>query len=375
MLASIVESAIGQAVGCSIFDEAVPTPFAYVDLDVLDLNLDAFAEAARSNELDLRPHVKTHKIAAIGRLQLERGAIGLTVAKLSEAEAFIEAGVEAEYLVAQPFWNRHQIERLLRIDAEIIVSVDSLEAAERVAAAAGAVGGCCRLMVVVDTGYHRFGVDPAAARELGLRIADLPGVTLAGIRSHAGHAYALRDPTARAKVTAAEIEMMSEVALALRAFGLECPIVSIGSTPGADSIFQSEHGLVTEARPGNYAFFDRMMVSLGVASLDRCAVRVVCEVISSHRGKSLLDGGKLTFSSSVDPFSAGHGAILGYPDAIIETLSQECATVAATFDAGQRLVVVPNHACEITNLAPVVFFGRSSRIEGAWSVDARTAVW
>jgi D-serine deaminase-like pyridoxal phosphate-dependent protein len=229
---------------------------------------------------------------------------------------------------------------------------------------------------VVDTGYHRFGIDGANAAEFTQRIANLPGVVVTGIRSHAGHVYDLRDASARAAVTAAEIGVMSAVADEVRERGLECPIVSIGSTPAARSIFEAgDLGLVTEARPGNYVFFDRIMVSLGVCSLEECALRVICEVVASHRGTSLLDGGKLTFSSTADPFSTGYGAILGHPNTVIETLSQECASVSTRFSVGERLVVVPNHACEITNLAPAVFYGRDDRIEGVWPVDARARVW
>jgi D-serine deaminase-like pyridoxal phosphate-dependent protein len=362
--------------GRGIREARLPTPFVYVDLDILEPNVASVAEAADKAGLRLRPHVKTHKIAEIARLQLAAGASGLTVAKLSEAEALMKAGITTEYLVAHPFWNAHQIARLLDTGADVIVSVDSVELARRFSDAATLTGATSRQVVVVDTGYHRFGVPPADAVELALRIAELPAVDVLGIRSHAGHVYNMRDPADRVVTTANEITQMSQVASELQDRGVRCKIVSIGSTPAADAIFNSpDPQLVNEVRPGNYVFFDRIMVSLGVVRPERCALRIVCEVVATHRGKSFIDGGKLTFSSTSDPFAPGYGTVVGCENAVIESLSQESATISAQFRMGERIVVIPNHACEITNLAPMVFYGRGDLVEGMWSVDARASVW
>jgi D-serine deaminase-like pyridoxal phosphate-dependent protein len=362
--------------GRGIREAKLPTPFVYVDLDILESNIASIAEAADKAGFRLRPHVKTHKIAEIARLQLAAGASGLTVAKLSEAEALIKAGITTEYLVAHPFWNAHQIATLFETDANVIVSVDSLELSRRFSDAATLTGTTSRQVVVVDTGYHRFGVPPPEAIELALRIAELPAVEVLGIRSHAGHVYNMRDPGDRVIATANEIAQMSQVASGLQDGGVGCKIVSIGSTPAADAIFNSpDRQLVNEVRPGNYVFFDRIMVSLGVVRPEQCALRIVCEVVATHRGKSFIDGGKLTFSSTTDPFARGYGTVVGYDDAVIETLSQESATISAQFKIGQRIVVIPNHACEITNLAPMVFYGRGDLVEGIWGVDARASVW
>lgn len=362
--------------GRSILDNCVPTPFVYVDLDVLEANVEWMASLARSAGVALRPHVKTHKLAPIARMQLDAGAVGLTVAKLSEAEALVDAGVRTSYLVAHPFWSAYQIERLLQLDVDAIVSVDSIEFAERLSAKADRHARVAHVAVVVDTGYHRFGLPPKAAIDLALRAASLPAVEVVGIRSHAGHVYGMPFVHDRRKASFTEVAMMTDVASALRDRGLPVPLVSVGSTPGAEPLLQETPlGLVNEVRPGNYVFFDRIMVSLGVTTLARCALRVVSTVVSSTSERAIIDAGKLTLSSTRDEFGEGYGAIVGHETATILSLSQECAIVSGSFGIGQRIVLVPNHACEITNLAPAVFYGRGSLLEGVWNVDARACVW
>jgi D-serine deaminase-like pyridoxal phosphate-dependent protein len=355
-------------------DEDVSTPFAYVDTDRLAANISRMRVAADTAGLALRPHVKTHKLAAIARMQLDAGAVGLTVAKLSEAEALVRAGVVTSYLIAHPFWAHAQIARFVALQAtcEVIACVDSLALAERLSAAAG--DRDLPVCLIVDTGYGRFGVPPERAVELAVSIAALPRIALSGIRSHAGQVYGEPDPEARRRTALADLAAMSQVAEGIRSAGVELTGVSVGSTPGADAVLRAgELGAVNELRPGNYVFFDRQQVSMGVAGLDECALTIVSTVVSRPRPhRAILDAGKLTLSSTEDPLAQGYGMVVDRPGAVVVSLSQECASVRCDdeLELGARVRVLPNHACEITNLAPVVYFGAAGRIDGVWHAEA-----
>jgi D-serine deaminase-like pyridoxal phosphate-dependent protein len=360
-----------------VFDDVLGTPFAYVDTDTLAANIQAMSGAAARSGLALRPHAKTHKLAAVARLQLDAGAVGLTVAKVGEAEALVQAGVMTSYLIAHPFWSRQQVDRFVALQrrCEVVASVDSIDGAQRLSAAGQRAGVDVAVSLIVDTGYGRFGVTPETARETAVAIARMPAVKLVGTRSHAGHVYAQRDREARRTICLEEVSTMTSVAEQIRGEGLALPNVSVGSTPGAAPFLELDDiGAVTEFRPGNYVFLDRQQCSMGVASVNQCALTIVTTVISTPRHDiAILDAGKLTLSSTPDPLAAGYGLVVQCPNAIVSSLSQECATVK-TYDwrppIGTRVSVVPNHACEITNLASEVYYGAGGRIAGVWRPEA-----
>jgi D-serine deaminase-like pyridoxal phosphate-dependent protein len=187
-----------------------------------------------------------------------------------------------------------------------------------------------------------------------------------------------------------ESERMADVADKIRQRGIECELVSIGSTPGAYFVLQNgwTDG-ITELRPGNYVFHDRMQISLGVARPEDCALRIVASVVSTPReGEALIDAGLKTLTGTLDRFSEGYGLIVAHsrkdgevrelPQMTIERLWEECGLVryeGEPLRIGDRLVIVPNHSCEITNLAEVVLFGSSACVEGFWVPEARGKVW
>ena len=233
--------------GADLRDDRVPTPLVYVDRDVLDRNIAAMAAAAERVGVALRPHAKTHKLAEIAQLQLAAGACGLTVAKLGEAEALLAAGVGAPYLVAQPYAgaaNRARHHALAR-RTEVIGATDDVEHARALARPDEPVD----LVLIVDTGYGRFGVPPARAVDAAAALAATPGVRFRGIRSHTGNAYT-DDPAERVGAAVADITAMTAVAAGIRGRGVPCEIVSVGSTPGIDGIPRPDRGLVNQSRPG-----------------------------------------------------------------------------------------------------------------------------
>ncbi|HEY6853570.1 MAG TPA: alanine racemase, partial [Gemmatimonadales bacterium] len=239
---------------------AIETPALLLHLDVVDANLRHMAERARTLGVALRPHAKTHKCVELGRRQIAAGARGLTVATLVEAEVFARAGV-ADITWAFPIDPSH-IPHARRIAERTTLRVvtDDLETARALS------GSGLHVFLKVDCGYHRAGVDPASAyglavaRELGAE----RGLVFDGILSHSGHSYRTRNHDEAAVVAEDERAVMAAFAQRLQSAGIPVREVSVGSTP-AMAAARNLAG-VTEARPGNYVFYDRTMALIGACA-------------------------------------------------------------------------------------------------------------
>lgn len=364
----------------------MPTPLVYIDRRVLERNIESKSNAAAARGVGLRPHAKTHKIAEIARMQLKAGAIGLTVAKLSEAEAFIGAGILTSYMIAQPFVGATKTEWLLDLAqrTEMIVCGDDVEMARAIGAAATSRAMSVDYVLIIDTGYGRFGVDWQVGSAAVDQIIRIPGLNFRGIRSHAGHVYGADDEFQRSLIVREEVDRVRSVAEAVRRLGSNCEIVSVGSTPSAHILLANNWVTgITEVRPGNYVFHDKMQIRMGVATVGDCALRVVTSVVANRgNAESVIDAGLKTLTSTLDgfasPVATGYGLVVDRPEVRIIRLTEECGIVTdggGTLSIGDRLAIVPNHACEITNLAEVVFYGSNDRIEGSWVPVARSQVW
>ncbi len=369
-------------VGHSIFDESVPTPFVFIDRVIMERNIAHMQSLAKEAGVGLRPHIKTHKIAAIAKMQLQAGANGLTVAKLGEAQAFVDAGIQTSFMVAQPFVGAEKVRWALGLaeQNEVLICLDSVDLAAALGEFTAALGKALDIVLIVDLGYQRFGVDWRDAPQVAEKIAKLKGVRFRGIRSHDGRTYRMPTLPERQQVAREEAERMAETADHIRRRGIPCELVSIGSTPGA--YFVLKNGWtdgITELRPGNYVFHDRMQINLGVARPEDCSLRAVATIVSTPRkGEALMDAGLKTLTGTIDLFSEGHGLVLNLAGVTVEKLWEECGSVryeGEPLHIGERLVIVPNHACEITNLAEIVFHGTGDRIDGFWVAEAKGKVW
>ena len=330
----------------------LPTPALLLELSVLESNLSRMAERARSLGVALRPHVKTHKCAPIAERQRALGARGITVSTLHEAEQFADAGFSDQT------WAFPIIPSRMRQLAEICdrvrlgVVVDSAEAV-------GTLEGHgirTPVWLKVDCGYHRAGVDPngPVAGEVVRAIQAVPGLTFAGILSHSGQAYSAASPEEIRAVGEEEGRLMVALAERLRAAGSDVPEVSVGSTPTMSQV-RNLTG-VTEARPGNYALYDRTQVWLGSCDYRDCAATVLTSVVSSQPGAShsVVDAGALALSADRGPGSAPPAMGGIYEDyregrlaseARLIALSQEHGIVDRRYPLGTRLRILPNHSC------------------------------
>ena len=366
----------------------VDTPSLIVDLDVLARNVRDMANAARRHGVALRPHAKTHKSVEIGRLQLEAGAVGLTLAKLGEVEALLDgglAGVLTDVLVAYPIVGAAKLDRLLALAERlhVTVSLDGAEAAAEIGRAAQARGTTIDLLIEVDTGGRRCGVLPGApAVELAQVIDRLPGVRVRGIMTHEGHAYGATSPEELAEMSRQAGATMVETARAIRATGLECPVVSVGSTPSARAIIGVPG--VTEVRPGTYAFQDYNQLRLGVAAVEDCAATVLATVVARPApDRAVVDAGTKAVGADRDMIRVereGFGLVKGQPGWFFARASEEHGVLLRDADlpaddlaVGQRVEIIPNHICPAVNLYDALVTCRGDRVEGTIRVVARGA--
>lgn len=354
----------------------IPTPAVLVESSTLTRNLSRMQSAANARGVRLRPHAKTHKSPRIAAMQIERGAVGICCAKLGEAEVFADHGV-ADIRLPYPL-NPANAERVFALAGRVLLSfiVDDPAVADEWSHLAVARGLRLDVLVKVDVGFHRCGIDPLSPAAPGIvrAIAAMPGLRYRGLLSHAGHAYGATSEKGLQTIAASEALMLRDLA---SASGVVCPETSVGATPTARfSLLQDG---ITEARPGNYAYFDRTQVALGAAEWQDCALTVLARVVSRPaRDRIILDSGSKTLSNDLARGfinTPGYGVVRRElmahdPDTslLIERLSEEHATVRvlhgdSALTAGALARLVPNHSCVVSNL-----------VDEAWLVDGDTVL-
>jgi D-serine deaminase-like pyridoxal phosphate-dependent protein len=340
------------------------TPYLLIDGAKMQQNIEKLAAIAGRNGVALRPHVKTHKIPAIARAQVEAGAAGITVAKVSEAEVMADAGLD-DIFIAYPLVTDTKIRRAIELARRlknVTIGVDSPEGARRLSAAATAEGRVLDVRLEVDTGLRRTGVPYEGAVDLARQIHALEGLDLTGIYTYRGAVLGGSPTLDLERAGVDEGHLMVSLADRIREEGIDLEDVSLGSTPTAQ--YAAEVDGVTEIRPGTYVFYDRMQARLGACSLDECAATVVATVVSRpSEDLAVIDGGSKTFATDVSPGTRplnleGFGHVVEYPEARLERLTEEHGMLAVTahhdLKVGDTLHVIPNHICSTVNLHDTV---------------------
>lgn len=366
----------------------LPTPQVLVDRTRLLNNIDRVQKVADAAGARLRPHAKTHKSPVIARWQLERGAVGVCCAKLGEAEVFAHAGIH-DIRLPYPVNPSNAARVVALMDrAAISIIVDHPGVARGWSDTMSRAGRTLDVLIKVDVGFHRCGIDPDAADTLAFiqMISKLPGLRLRGLLSHAGHGYQAASDAELTAVARREAEILSGLRdRAVRA-GIPIGELSVGATPTLrhTASVARRHGL-TELRPGNYVYFDRTQFALGAAPLDDCALTVLATVVSKPaHDRIILDCGSKTLSSDQARGFAptpGYGAVLTDDGSAIdgsltiERLSEEHATVRVSgvtaLEPGDRVRVLPNHSCVVSNLVDAVQLVDADRVIETLPVAAR----
>ncbi|MDW6058964.1 alanine racemase [Streptomyces sp. FXJ1.4098] len=352
------------------------TPALVVDPDVLDRNISRMAEASRAQGFALRPHAKSHKCAQIADRQLRSGARGLSVATIGEAEAFAQVGAD-DLFIAYPVWlDAEKAQRLRRLadDVALSVGVESVEGAQRLGNAVRGSARTVEVLIEVDSGSHRTGVQPHAAGEVGKAAADA-GLNVVGVFTFPGHGYG-HDARARERAARDEERTLGEAAQALRDLGLGVRVVSGGSTP---TVGQWQPGAVNELRPGVYVFNDATQLAIGTCGVEDLALTAVATVISVPApDRFVLDVGSKVLGSDRSSWVTGHGYLPQFPQATITGLWEHHAVVRLPRGTrgprlGSLVAVVPNHVCTPVNLANELLVVREREVIDRWDVTARGA--
>lgn len=346
--------------------EGLDTPCLVVDVDILDANIARMAEAMAEHGVDLRPHCKTHKSVEVARRQLGKGAVGLTVATIGEAEVFAHAGFGDIFIAYPVVASPPKAARLRALNEQVTLSVGvgSVESA----ALLGAIGGM-RVVIEVDCGQHKTGVAANQAGVLARACADA-GLDVIGAFVHAGHSYR---PGAAAPAADDEVNALTEAGERLSDSGFEVRVLSAGSTPTATL---SARGAVTEERPGTYVFGDGQQTALGSNRPEDVALVVASTVVHRTDAGFVVDAGAKALTKDVPATLDGHGAIVGLPGAKITGLYDHHGLVEIPAGTevpaiGSVVAIVPNHVCPVVNQFDEFVVVRGEVLEDRWPVDAR----
>ena len=351
------------------------TPQLLIDWDVMQRNITTMQKYADNAGVKLRPHTKTHKTPLISHLQQKAGAKGITVAKLGEAEVMNAGGVD-DILIAFPLQGAPKMERLLHLAerANVRVSLDSRKVAQDISDAAQARGKKIGVYVEVDVGLGRVGTPHhEGVRDLVREIVELPGIDFLGVMTHAGHTYKAKTLEEIKHLARQEGEWMVETADMIRADGIQVREVSVGSTPTAR--FAAQVNGVTEIRPGTYVFYDTTQVLKFACDWADCAQTILATVVVKHPDRLILDCGSKTLSSDTAP-NGLYGTVKGFPHLEIWRLSEEHANVRIAGEGplpniGDKVEIIPAHACVVMNLHDSFLATRNDETIGEFEIQAR----
>ncbi len=346
--------------------QTLNTPAVLVDLDIARRNIDRFQTYANTHGLTVRPHIKTHKLPALAEMQLRAGAVGVTCQKVSEAEAMVAGSPEIrDVLITYNILGTEKLEHLVSLARKVTLSVvaDNETVIDGLSGAFASQPAPLAVLVECNTGADRCGVPtPEAAAALAQRIAKAPGLVFGGLMTY--------PPTGGA---AAVESFMSRAKAFIEAAGIAVPVVTSGGTPSM--MHAAEAPVTTEYRPGTYVYNDRSLVSRGVCGWEDCALTVLATVVSvPAANRAIIDAGSKTLTSDLLGLS-GYGHVLGRDDISIDQLSEEHGRLVSegpiNLKVGDRLRIVPNHACVVTNMVDAVNVVEQGEISAVWPVVAR----
>jgi D-serine deaminase-like pyridoxal phosphate-dependent protein len=344
------------------------TPAVTIDLDIVEANIRRAQDLLARHGVANRPHIKTHKIPALAKMQMEAGAVGITCQKLGEVEVFADAGAADDILLTYNVLGESKTERLAALIKRLkrmAVVLDNETVARGLSEAGVRHGVDIRFLIECDTGYGRNGVQsPQAALDLARDVMKMPRMQFEGLMTF---------PTAKP-----ETRLYLERALQLlRGAGIPVPVVSGGGSPSIGSV--GEFPMLTEYRAGTYIYNDVMQVTTGAVAWNDCAMKVRATVVSRPTDdRAILDAGSKVLTHD-QYFAKGYGRIVEYPEAQISGFSEEHGHVDLSASArkpkiGEVVNVIPNHCCVVTNMVDEVRGVRGGKVEVTWPVAARGKV-
>jgi D-serine deaminase-like pyridoxal phosphate-dependent protein len=348
----------------------IPTPALLIDFDLFNQNLAEMARFFKDRSAKLRPHFKTHKCPIIAKKQVEAGAIGITCAKLGEAEVLVEAGITS-ILIANQIVDPLKIRRLAELapETELIVAVDNPHNIAMLSAMAVEAGSLIYILVEVDVGLHRCGVQPGqAALDLARYIRTQPGLEFAGVLGYEGHTVFVLDAEERKKQADQAMLELTSTAQLIRQAGIPVRIVSSGGTGTYN--FSGVYPGVTEIEAGSYVFMDTKYRAQNLPF--QCALTLLSTVISvPSPEKAILDTGMkaITIENGLPEVVSPGGVHL-------EKLHEEHGIVSVDpaliqLKIGDRVEMIPSHICTTVNLHDHYYVMEGEWVKEIWPISAR----
>lgn len=363
------------------FREQLDTPSLVVHEEILKANLQQMADYAKSRGIDLRPHFKTHKTREVAQMQRDLGAVGITCAKLGEAEVLADAGIFDSIFIANQIVGPLKLARLVKLmeRVDVRVAVDSVAVCEGLQQAMVDAGKTLDVVIEMNSGQGRAGILGDETISLAETIRErFPNLRVIGLMTHEGHAGAEPDQATMEQTAHQAGQLVVETAEALRERGFDIQVVSVGSTPAAFETTKIEG--VTEMRPGTYVFQDNAIFRFPDYGPENCALRILATVTGRPApDRAIIDAGSKVLTSDRAKGREGHGYIVEYPDAEIFNLSEEHGWVhlpesCQGMQIGEKVEVIPNHVCPTVNLTDELFVVRDGELVDTWPVAARGKV-
>lgn len=359
--------------------DKLQTPAILLNLDAMEHNLKSYCDAAAAAGKQIWPMVKTHKSTELARMQAEYGCTGFLCGTLDEAEALADAGFD-NLMYAYPVATEVSVARVIRLAqrCSFYIRMDDLTAAEIIHRAASEAGVMICYTIIIDSGLHRFGVAPDQVVPFAQAMKQFPNLIFKGISTHPGHVYGASRPEDIPQYCEDE---RSSIALAvgmLRSAGFEPEIISSGSTPTFFGTLEDEN--IGVYHPGNYIFNDAIQLSTDTASEEECALYVLASVISHPREDLFLcDAGAkclgLDQGAHGNGSVKGFGIVKGHPELTVYSLSEEVGKLhvdgPTDLKVGDKICIIPNHACSSANLTGYYVGVRNEMAERLIEVDIR----
>ena len=349
------------------------TPALCLDIAVVESNIHRMADLVKDTPVRLRPHSKTHKSPLLAKMQLDAGAIGITCAKLGEAEEMGKAGIR-DILIANQIVGDIKIARLVNLAAytDVMVAVDNWENVQALSAAAQQTGVRLRTIIEVDVGMGRCGTLPGEETlALARKIVTLPGLRFEGLMGYEGHLVMTPDHNERKQKTMRDLAMLTSTADLLRQNGIAVKIVSAGGTGTADITCHVPG--ITDIQVGSYITMDAQYRENVGVKFDY-GLTVLCTVISTRGGDhAIIDAGLKTLTRDFGLPKVMHPA--GWN---LTALSEEHGFLKRVdgppLSIGDKVEVIPNHGCTTINLHNNYHVIRNGRLQAIWPIAGRGKV-
>ncbi len=356
------------------------TPAIMLDMDTMERHIKRFQDECNKNGKQIWPMIKTHKSLEIAKMQYDAGVTGFLCGTLDECEMLCEAGYK-KIMYAYPIASRQSIDRVIAMTqkCDLIIRLDDIDGAKIINETAEMSGTAVSYTIIVDCGLHRFGMPAEKVVEFADALKDMKGLKFRGVSSHSGEVYASTSPSDVPMYAQKELTAIDTAVKLLRKAGYEPEIVSTGSTPTYFLTVSDPN--INIYHPGNYIFNDYLQLSNGsIKSENDCSLTILATIISHPaEDRFICDAGAkclgLDQGAHGNTNIVGHGKVKGHPEIVVDLLSEEVGKLKINgktdLKVGDKIEIIPNHACSAANLTSFFITKRGDEIIGKISVDVR----